>query len=174
MRIWVGGVLIGALAPVAAADIVNIDVRTNFYRVVSPVPGQNTNHCTIRRGDTVVWTWFGNFHSVTSDTDLFDSGVQNVPFTFQHTFNETGLFGYYCVFHGVPGQFMFGTVNVITPPCPGDVDGNLVVDLGDLTTLLSHFGTESGATLADGDMNGDGDVDLDDLTFLLSNFGTTC
>lgn len=59
-------------------------------------------------------------------------------------------------------------------PCPGDVDGNAVVDLGDLAILLAHFGAASGATLADGDLDGDGDVDLQDLTTLLANFGTTC
>ncbi|MBI5866418.1 MAG: hypothetical protein HZB38_18260 [Planctomycetes bacterium] len=59
-------------------------------------------------------------------------------------------------------------------PCPGDLNGDGVVDLADLTTLLSHFGTASGATAGDGDMDGDGDVDLADLTALLSQFGTTC
>lgn len=60
------------------------------------------------------------------------------------------------------------------PPCPGDVDGNFVVDLTDLSTLLAHFGTPSGATLADGDLDGDGDVDLSDLAALLGQFGTRC
>ena len=42
--------------------------------------------------------------------------------------------------------------------------------LGDLTTLLAHFGTPSGASYADGDH----DVDLSDLTLLLARFGTVC
>lgn len=54
------------------------------------------------------------------------------------------------------------------PPCRGDLYGDRAVSLSDLAALLSHFGTTSGATLADGD------VDLSDLAVLLANFGTTC
>jgi hypothetical protein len=42
------------------------------------------------------------------------------------------------------------------------------IDLPDLATLLTNFGTPSGA------MRDDGDVDLSDLSQLLSNFGATC
>jgi len=59
-------------------------------------------------------------------------------------------------------------------PCPGDVDGNGIVDLSDLTVLLANFGTISGANPEDGDTDGDGDVDLTDLATLLGVFGTTC
>jgi hypothetical protein len=58
--------------------------------------------------------------------------------------------------------------------CSGDLDGSGVVDLSDLAILLAHFGTVSGATLADGDFEGDGDVDLGDLANMLSVTGTTC
>lgn len=63
---------------------------------------------------------------------------------------------------------------VQAPPCPGDVDGDLDVDLNDLTILLSNFGLAGGATLRDGDINGDGMVDLTDLAMLLSRFGVVC
>lgn len=59
-------------------------------------------------------------------------------------------------------------------PCPGDLNGDGNVSLNDLTTLLSNFGTLSGATAAQGDSDGDGDIDLTDLTTLLSVFGSTC
>jgi probable HAF family extracellular repeat protein len=59
-------------------------------------------------------------------------------------------------------------------PCPGDVNSDRVVELADLAILLAHFGTPSGATLADGDLDGNGRVDLSDLAILLSHFGTTC
>ncbi len=58
--------------------------------------------------------------------------------------------------------------------CPGDVNGDDVVNLTDLATLLANFGTTSGAVREDGDLNGDGDVDLSDLAELLSLFGTDC
>jgi probable HAF family extracellular repeat protein len=59
-------------------------------------------------------------------------------------------------------------------PCPGDVNGDQSVDLNDLTILLSHYGTTSGAEPGDGDLDDDGDVDLNDLTALLSAYGTVC
>jgi hypothetical protein len=59
-------------------------------------------------------------------------------------------------------------------PCPGDLDGDLDVDLSDLATLLPNYGMTSGATYADGDIDGDGDVDLSDLAALLGVYGTTC
>lgn len=65
-------------------------------------------------------------------------------------------------------------VRLVEEPCPGDLDDNNAIDLGDLAVLLAHFGTPSGATRADGDVDGDGDVDLGDLAVLLANFGLTC
>jgi hypothetical protein len=58
--------------------------------------------------------------------------------------------------------------------CLGDVDADRDVDLSDLTILLLHFGTPSGAAYADGDLDADGDVDISDLTLLLASYGTTC
>src|SRR6185436_16030720 len=58
--------------------------------------------------------------------------------------------------------------------CPGDANGDGIVELSDLAILLSHFGTTSGATFADGDFTADGVVDLTDLALLLGSFGTSC
>lgn len=58
--------------------------------------------------------------------------------------------------------------------CVGDVNCSCSVGLTDLSLLLTHFGTTSGATLAQGDLDGDGDVDLTDLSRLLGNFGRSC
>jgi len=57
-------------------------------------------------------------------------------------------------------------------PCPGDVDGDLDVDLDDLTLLLSQFGQVGNGLPAD--LDSDSDVDLDDLTTLLASFGRSC
>ncbi len=57
--------------------------------------------------------------------------------------------------------------------CVGDLDGDGVIGLGDLTILLSHFGAAD-ADYFDGDLNVDGVVDLADLTNLLSRFGSSC
>lgn len=73
--------------------------------------------------------------------------------------------------------FHFDDVSLVqggSPPCPGDLDGDGDVDLADLATLLSNFGTTGTATPAQGDSDGDMDVDLTDLAVLLGNFGATC
>jgi Dockerin type I domain len=57
--------------------------------------------------------------------------------------------------------------------CPGDVNGDNAVDLGDLSILLANYGA-SGATREMGDLSGDGNVDLTDLSALLTVFGATC
>lgn len=58
------------------------------------------------------------------------------------------------------------------PPveCPGDANGDLVVDSEDLNAVLGSFGTDDPA----GDTDGDGDVDSDDLNDVLGNFGVKC
>lgn len=58
-------------------------------------------------------------------------------------------------------------------PCPGDVNGDRIVDLSDIAITLSNFGT-SPALLSDGDVTGDGTVDLLDLSTVLSAFGMGC
>jgi hypothetical protein len=66
--------------------------------------------------------------------------------------------------NGVPDECEAG--------CPGDANGDGVVNFTDLNIVLSEFG-QSGAGLA-GDVNGDGVVSFADLNLVLSNFGATC
>jgi plastocyanin len=82
-----------------------VSVNSNFYDPAS---------LTINVGDTVVWTWAGNMHSVTSDSGEWpNTGLQGAGFTFNHTFNNSGSFDYHCTHH--PG--MRGTIVVSdTPP----------------------------------------------------------
>ena len=52
---------------------------------------------TIQVGDTVMWTWKGNGHSVTSGypgqpSGMFDSGIRSAGFTFSFTFQNQGPF----------------------------------------------------------------------------------
>ncbi len=65
-------------------------------------------------------------------------------------------------------------MSVETEPCLGDLDGNGVIGLADLSVLLSNYGQTSGAAGEDGDLDGDGDVDLADLSSLLERFGAAC
>ncbi len=56
--------------------------------------------------------------------------------------------------------------------CPGDTNGDNVVNFTDLNTVLSEFG-QTGVGLA-GDVNGDEVVNFNDLNTVLSNFGASC
>lgn len=95
----------------------------------------------ITTGDSVVWTWTGNFHSTTSGTNgapgddngvpggLWDSAVNNAPHTFTNTFTSAGTFSYYCSVHfsiGMTGEVVVASalvppIVVITAPTAGAV-----------------------------------------------------
>lgn len=59
------------------------------------------------------------------------------------------------------------------PPCPGDTNGDGIINGADLSVLLSQFG-QSVPPGTGADFNGDGIVNGADLSVLLSNFGNTC
>lgn len=56
--------------------------------------------------------------------------------------------------------------------CPADLNGDGVIDLTDLATLLANFGSAGSAE--EGDISGDGLIDLTDLSLLLAEFGSNC
>lgn len=59
--------------------------------------------------------------------------------------------------------------------CPGDTNGDGVVNFTDITTVLANFGSTGPADcLSAGDANGDGVVNFTDVTVVLANFGSTC
>jgi plastocyanin len=63
----------------------------------------NPDPVTINVGDTIHWVWQASNHSTTSvkgDPETWDSGVHNTGFTFDHTFNTSGTYPYYCSIHG--------------------------------------------------------------------------
>ena len=66
------------------------------------------DHVSIAVGDTVQWVWDSPFHSVTGSNKDFDSGMQDPPFTFSHTFMLAGSFHYFCLIH----DMMTGMVTV--------------------------------------------------------------
>ena len=51
--------------------------------------------------------------------------------------------------------------------CPGDFNGNAAVDVDDLLTLISVYGTED----ADHDLNGDGLISVEDVLNMLGSWG---
>jgi len=56
-------------------------------------------------------------------------------------------------------------------PCPGDFDGDGVVGLSDLPTLVANLGGPDGAEPEHGDLDADADVDLADFAVFAVVFG---
>lgn len=55
---------------------------------------------TITRGTTVRWINHDPYaHTVTSTTNLFNSGNLDQGQTFEYTFNTAGTYDYYCTYH---------------------------------------------------------------------------
>lgn len=85
-------------------------------------------------GTTVQWTWVGSdSHSVTHEPDngeeLFDSGTFGGDGeTFEHTFEDEGVYDYYCIPHRAMGQK--GRVRV------GDAEAE---DGGDVETQIEEY-----------------------------------
>ena len=81
----------------------------------------------IHAGDTVTWHNAGGFHNVLADDSSFGTSVSSSAWTFSHTFDSAGTFGYFCEQHGSPGAGMFGTIHVAatTPPPPDPKPGAL-------------------------------------------------
>ena len=103
--------------------------------------------------------------------ELDNSTVVNLSM-YREALNNSGQIAFFAQLADGRGVMM--VASPASTPCPGDVNGDRIVDLSDLATLLANFGTLSGATLEDGDLDGDGDVELPDLTLLLASFGTSC
>ncbi len=55
--------------------------------------------------------------------------------------------------------------------CSADLDGDLIVGVGDVLTLLGEFGCSSGCTA---DLDADGNVTISDVLNLLGLFGESC
>ena len=56
--------------------------------------------------------------------------------------------------------------------CPEDLNGNQMVEVGDVLLLLSDFGCDADCSVAD--INGDGSVSVADVLLLLAAFGDPC
>ena len=62
------------------------------------------------------------------------------------------------------------------PPCPGDLNGDRLINTLDLVGFLARFGliAPPGSPEALADLNSDGVVNTSDLVFFLGRFGTAC
>ena len=55
----------------------------------------------------------------------------------------------------------------VSEPCPGDLDGDGVVEVDDILEVLSSYGNTDGS----GDADGDGDSDVDDILRIINGWG---
>ncbi|MCA9306801.1 MAG: hypothetical protein KDA16_09720 [Phycisphaerales bacterium] len=144
-------------SPLPAADVSDMDMTTG---------GPNTSIVWI---DLVPGETY-RFQSITG-TATFSDGVDFVitdqPFARFEIFGYAELAG-----DGTnnPGQW----VRLVTPSCPGDVNGDMMVDVDDLNAILSAWGTNVGAGDPRDLANNDGIVDVDDLNVVLGNWGNNC
>ncbi len=92
---------------------------TSSCKKTSDVPGPNEvfiegmafnpSTITVTAGTTITWTNKDPVnHTVTSTTNLFDSGSKSTNGVFSHTFPTAGIFPYYCTIH----PYMTATVIV--------------------------------------------------------------
>ncbi|HET6714962.1 MAG TPA: PLDc N-terminal domain-containing protein [Actinomycetota bacterium] len=74
----------------------------------------------VEPGDTVEWTMGGQTaHTVRADDGSWDSGALEPGDEYDMTFEEPGVFSYFCEYHGAPGSGMAGVVLVGDVPLPG-------------------------------------------------------
>lgn len=111
-------------------------------------------------------TWSGLFAIPTdedvSDSGIFDAGVMSV--------SPDGRW----LFLSTPSGIRRYTLPAPPPPaCPGDTNGDNLVNGADLSVLLGQFG-QSVPSGTGADFNGDGVVNGADLSVLLGQFGSAC
>src|ERR1700720_1863179 len=98
------------------SSVANLRAATVQVQVANGGFNFSPSSVSLQAGGTARWIWKGSGHSTTSGTPgapnaLWDSGVQNVGFTFFHTFPAAGSFSYFCTPHGACCN-MVGSVNV--------------------------------------------------------------
>jgi len=74
--------------------------------------------------------------------------------------------------NAIEGQYTDLGKNLFCTGCPGDLNGNGVVDGADVSVLIGFWGFSGVGIAVPADLNNDGIVDAADLTVLLANWGT--
>ena len=161
-----------ALVFCCAALIPLLNSRAATFQVQVGADGLKftPQNVTIQVGDTVQWTWAASGHSSTSGTPgnpdgMWDSGVQNIGFVFNHTFTTAGTFSYFCTPHGACCG-MIGSVTVTAGADTVDITraqyaisrSQLTVQATDTNTTatLTVSVTSSGMVLGTMNNNGGG------------------
>jgi plastocyanin len=96
----------GAKEPAPGDGVVEVRLGENFYK---------PKRVTIPAGTTVEWRNEGrNRHNVLPDRGKrFGIDELERRATYSYRFDKPGRYGYYCSFHGTPGNGQFGRVKVV-------------------------------------------------------------
>lgn len=142
----------------------NVLTRTDLGHLgngTSYAHGLNMSRQVVGTSSNKAFVWDGTMH------DLNTMIAPNPDWKLESAWsiNSGGQIVGMGTYRGFPHAFL------LTPStaCPGDLNGDRVVDLSDLGIVLSAYGLN-----ANGDLDGDGDTDLSDLGIVLSAYGSTC
>jgi hypothetical protein len=125
--------------------------------------------------ESVNTTAYVNTTAIATQSVILESGVfTNITFAW----NTTGFaYGSYTISANVtlaPGEtnswtgpFIYGTVKVTIP---GDINGDGVVNLKDITLIALHWLQKVPPAPANADINGDGVINLKDVTIIALNW----
>ena len=112
----------------------------------------------------------GEYVYVTDESSISGSPVGVLVYRIETDGTLTQTAPAYATNGGRP-QYMAVWVPPATK-CPGDTNGDNIVNFADLNEVLSAFG-QTGDDLP-GDLNNDGVVNFADLNIVLANFGVAC
>jgi halocyanin-like protein len=89
-----------SVADETGSDSVTVDVGAADGLAFGPAAVR------ISTGTTITWEWTGNggSHNVIAEDDTFDSGELQVSGSFEHTFESTGAYNYFCQPHKQSGM----------------------------------------------------------------------
>lgn len=138
-----------------------IDLSGTVYNTTGALPVSSAPFTTA--GSTVI-SGITVTYSFTLTTSIDASGVASFSIT------DVVLTPSFLV-----GALVFDSgAAAITRTCPGDTNGDNLVNFGDLNAVLSQFGFIGLPGDFSGDVNGDGLVNFSDLNIVLSAFGGGC
>lgn len=140
-----------SLAVLPALTLAQTNQTNGTTHEVSVVNGTySPREITINEGDTITWTNNGTMdHTVTADDRSFDSGLLSPGESFSLTFDDSGIFPYYCIPHGAPGGVGMSGQIIVTADT--DTNGNdrdlrdLRREIRDLINLLEDLVRETRA-----------------------------
>jgi hypothetical protein len=169
----------------ATASYMAPDIAVTGVASAKTVIGQGYT-ATVKVNVTNLWssaeifnlTLYANTTEIQTQTVILAPGdFLTVPFTWNTTGFAKGNYTLSAYAWPVLGEANVTnnhhTGNGVTVSIPGDVDGNLKVDMGDIVALTKAFGSQTGQPkyLPNLDIDDNGKIDMGDIITAAKNFG---